>query len=203
MRSDKTGIFLITRTDNKKRNGDNIKWTKVEYQVLTQSKGKTLLIPLKGTENYFELFEITNITSQSVQGILYNYNDWTGGTAFANKVVITKPNSKDGVRIINVESKKLESSDIQNTPIPFCNAVAKKDKLGKINCQKKTFLQNMNFAEAWEIPDKVKIRNIDISDYKNPKVIAEFEEKKQNKNLYKHLFKNIEGLKPIEKENKA
>ena len=82
MRSDSNGIYLIVRTSGKKKQGEKLKWTKINYKVLEQSKGKTLLIPLEGTENYFELLEVKEVNENSVSALLYNYNDWTGGTAF-------------------------------------------------------------------------------------------------------------------------
>ena len=175
MRSDSNGIYLIVRTSGKKKQGEKLKWTKINYKVLEQSKGKTLLIPLEGTENYFELLEVKEVNENSVSALLYNYNDWTGGTAFVNNV-------------------------IQQTPIPFGNAVAKKDKLGRINCLKKSFLQNVNYGEAIEKDGKVKIKNIDVSDFKNPKVLMETEETKKTRTLFKHLFGKIKDFSAIEKK---
>lgn len=200
MRSDSNGIYLIVRTSGKKKQGEKLKWTKINYKVLEQSKGKTLLIPLEGTENYFELLEIKEVNENSVSALLYNYNDWTGGTAFENNVVIKKPTAGQGVKIVNIKSKKLETDDIQHTPIPFCNAVAKKDKLGRINCLKKSFLQNVNYGEAIEKDGKVKIKNIDVSDFKNPKVLMETEETKKTRTLFKHLFGKIKDFSAIEKK---
>ena len=115
-------------------------------------------------------------------------------------MVIKKPTAGQGVKIVNIKSKKLETDDIQNTPIPFCNAVAKKDKLGRINCLKKTFLQNVNYGEAIEKDGKVKIKNIDVSDFKNPKVLMETEEVKKTRTLFKHLFGKIKDFSAIEKK---
>ena len=45
-----------------------------------------------------------------------------------------------------------------------------------------------------------KIKNIDVSDFKNPKVLMEIEETKKTRTLFKHLFGKIKDFSAIEKK---
>lgn len=199
MRILKDKILLLGRTLEKKE--ETYYWSEITFDTLKKSKGKTFLIPIdiKKTKDifYYEILEVVTVNKEKVYVKLYNYNEFYK-MALENEITIEKVGEElEAISKENYNVSKL--TELENTPIPFCNLVSAKMKLGRVECLKKTYFENLNYAKGTDNFDgTITISQYDVSDRKNHKKLFEIKEKfkKSNrKNLFKHLFAKMNSKK--------
>ena len=188
MQSSKTDLITFAR---KGMEGEEktFKWTNLKYDKL--EKGKVYALPIESDDIYFEVLEILNVTKLTVKAILYNWNKKGGEYPFANYLTIKKT-AKDGVKITLTDSKILEKKELSQTPQVYCDAVSERMNYGKIKSKNSSEIDLIeNYGIASEKGEDVKIKNM-IVDKKTgeAKILMEFDEKKKQKKLFKHLFED-------------
>lgn len=200
MQSSKTDLITFAR---KGMNGEpkTFKWTNLKYDKL--EKGKVYALPIENDDIYFEVLEVLNVTKFAVKAVLYNWNKKGGEYPFANYLTIKKT-AKDGVKITITDSEILEKKELSQSPQIYCDAVSEKMGYGKIkskNLSKMALIENYGIAS--EKGEDVKIKNM-IVDKKTgkAKLLMEFDEKKKQKKLFKHLFEDSKYKKPEKKQKK-
>lgn len=200
MQSSKTDLITFAR---KGMSGEpkTFKWTNLKYDKL--EKGKVYALPIKNDDIYFEVLDILNVTKLAIKAVLYNWNKKGGEYPFANYLTIKKT-SKDGVKITITDSKILEKKELSQAPQVYCDAVSERMGYGKIkskNSSKMALIEN--YGVASENGEDVKIKNM-IVDKKTgeAKLLMEFDEKKKQKKLFKHLFEDSKYKKPEKKQKK-
>lgn len=199
MQSSKTDLITFGR---KGMEGEEktFKWTNLKYDKL--EKGKVYTLPIESDDIYFEVLEILNVTKLTVKAILYNWNKKGGEYPFANYLIIKKT-VKDGVKITLTDSKILEKKELSQTPQVYCDAVSERMNYGKIKSKNSSEMDLIeNYGIASEKGEDVKIKNM-IVDKKTgeAKILMEFDEKKKQKKLFKHLFEDSKYSK-LEKKKK-
>ena len=199
MQSSKTDLITFAR---KGMEGEEktFKWTNLKYDKL--EKGKVYVLPIESDDIYFEVLEILNVTKLTVKAVLYNWNKKGGEYPFANYLTIKKT-AKDGVKITLTDSKILEKEELSQTPQVYCDAVSEKMNYGKIKSKNSSEIALIeNYGIASEKGEDVKIKNM-IVDKKTgkAKILMEFDEKKKQKKLFKHLFEDSKYSK-LEKKKK-
>lgn len=200
MQSSKTDLITFAR---KGMSGEpkTFKWTNLKYDKL--EKGKVYALPIKNDDIYFEVLDILNVTKLAIKAVLYNWNKKGGEYPFANYLTIKKT-SKDGVKITITDSKILEKKELSQAPQVYCDAVSERMGYGKIkskNSSKMALIEN--YGVASENGEDVKIKNM-VVDKKTGevKLLMEFDEKKKQKKLFKHLFEDSKYKKPEKKQKK-
>lgn len=202
MQSSKTDLITFAR---KGMEGEEktFKWTNLKYDKL--EKGKFYALPIESDDIYFEVLEVLNVTKLTVKAVLYNWNKKGGEYPFANYLTIKK-SAKDGVKITLTDSKILEKKELSQAPQVYCNAVSERMGYGKIKSKNSSEMSLIeNYGIASEKGEDVKIKNI-IVDKKTgkAKILMEFDEKKKQKKLFKHLFEDSKYSKlEKKKKNKA
>lgn len=200
MQSSKTDLITFAR---KGMNGEpkTFKWTNLKYDKL--EKGKIYALPIENDDIYFEVLEVLNVTKLTVKAVLYNWNKKGGEYPFANYLTIKKT-AKDGVKIAITDSKILEKKELSQTPQVYCDAVSERMGYGKIKSKNLSEMALIeNYGVASENGEEVKIKNM-IVDKKTgeAKLLMEFDEKKKQKKLFKHLFEASNYRKPEKKQKK-
>lgn len=198
MQSSKTDLITFAR---KGMNGEpkTFKWTNLKYDKL--EKGKIYALPIENDDIYFEVLEVLNVTKLTVKAVLYNWNKKGGEYPFANYLTIKKT-AKDGVKITITDSKILEKKELSQAPQVYCDAVSERMGYGKIKSKNSSEMALIeNYGIASEKEEDVKIKNM-IVDKKTgeAKPLMEFDEKKKQKKLFKHLFEDSKYQKPKKKQ---
>ena len=202
MQSSKTDLITFAR---KGMEGEEktFKWTNLKYDKL--EKGKVYALPIESDDIYFEVLEILNVTKLTVKAVLYNWNKKGGEYPFANYLTIKKT-AKDGVKITLTDSKILEKKELSQAPQVYCDAVSERMNYGKTKSKNSSEMALIeNYGIASEKGEDVKIKNM-IVDKKTgkAKILMEFDEKKKQKKLFKHLFEDSKYSKlEKKKKNKA
>ena len=115
-----------------------------------------------------------------------------------------KKTAKDGVKITITDSKILEKKDLSQAPQVYCDAVSERMEYGKIkskNLSEMTLIENYGIAS--EKGEDMKIKNMAVDKKTGEtKLLMEFDEKKKQKKLFKHLFENSKYRKPEKKQKK-
>ena len=199
MQSSKTDLITFAR---KGMEGEEktFKWTNLKYDKL--EKGKVYALPIESDDIYFEVLEVLNVTKLTIKSVLYNWNKKGGEYPFANYLTIKKT-TKDGVKITLTDSKILEKKELSQTPQVYCDAVSERMNYGKIKSKNSSEMALIeNYGIASEKGKDVKIKNM-IVDKKTgkAKILMEFDEKKKQKKLFKHLFEDSKYSK-LEKKTK-
>ena len=166
-------------------------------------KGKIYALPIEDDDIYFEVLEVVNVTKLTVKAVLYNWNKKGGEYPFANYLTIKKT-AKDGVKITITDSKILEKKELSRAPQVYCDAVSERMGYGKIkskNSSETALIENYGIAS--EKGEDVKIKNITVDKKTGEaKLLMEFDEKKRQKKLFKHLFEDSKYKKPEKRQKK-
>ena len=200
MQSSKTDLITFAR---KGMNGEEktFKWTNLKYDKL--EKGKVYALPIENDDIYFEVLEVLNVTKLTVKAVLYNWNKKGGEYPFANYLTIKKT-AKDGVKITITDSKILEKKELSQAPQVYCDAVSERMGYGKIKSKNSSEIALFDYGIASENGEDVKIKNMTVDKKTGEaKLLMEFDEKKKQKKLFKHLFEASNYQKPEKKQKKV